>query len=37
MTRAPMVRFATTKRVVELKFFMEKPMNFETLPIVFNK
>lgn len=37
MTRAPVVRFATAKRAAELKFFMEDPMNFETLAVVFNK
>lgn len=37
MTRAPVVRFATAKRAAELKFFVEEPMNFETLSVVFNK
>ncbi|KAL3527324.1 hypothetical protein ACH5RR_011980 [Cinchona calisaya] len=37
MTRAPVVRFATAKRAAELKFFVEDPMNFDTLSVVFNK
>ncbi|NP_001313213.1 3-hydroxy-3-methylglutaryl-coenzyme A reductase 1-like [Nicotiana tabacum] len=37
MTRAPVVRFATAKRAAELKFFVEDPLNFETLSLVFNK
>ncbi|XP_060187638.1 3-hydroxy-3-methylglutaryl-coenzyme A reductase 3-like [Lycium barbarum] len=37
MTRAPVVRFGSAKRAAELKFFVEDPMNFETLSIVFNK
>ncbi|KAI3780814.1 hypothetical protein L2E82_10807 [Cichorium intybus] len=37
MTRAPVVRFATAKRAAELKFFLEEPLNFETLASVFNK
>ncbi|XP_051132751.1 3-hydroxy-3-methylglutaryl-coenzyme A reductase 1-like [Andrographis paniculata] len=36
MTRAPVVRFATAKRAAELKFFLEDPLNFETLSMVFN-
>ncbi|KAL8536237.1 hypothetical protein ACS0TY_011751 [Phlomoides rotata] len=36
MTRAPVVRFATAKRAAELKFFLEDPLNFETLSDVFN-
>ncbi|OVA01102.1 Hydroxymethylglutaryl-CoA reductase [Macleaya cordata] len=37
MTRAPVVRFGTAKRASELKFFMEDPVNFDTLAVVFNK
>lgn len=37
MTRAPVVRFSTVKRAAELKFFLEDPLNFDSLAIVFNK
>ncbi|KAM3362830.1 3-hydroxy-3-methylglutaryl-coenzyme A reductase 1 [Capsicum galapagoense] len=37
MTRAPVVRFTTAKRAAELKFFVEDPLNFETLSVMFNK
>ncbi|XP_071697489.1 3-hydroxy-3-methylglutaryl-coenzyme A reductase 3-like [Rutidosis leptorrhynchoides] len=37
MTRAPVVRFGTAKRAADLKFFLEEPLNFETLASVFNK
>ncbi|GAA0144444.1 reductase [Lithospermum erythrorhizon] len=37
MTRAPVVRFGTAKRAAELKFFLEDPLNFETLAAVFNQ
>ncbi|KAL2480868.1 hydroxy methylglutaryl CoA reductase 1 [Abeliophyllum distichum] len=37
MTRAPVVRFASTKRAMELKFFLENPLNFDTLTVIFNK
>lgn len=37
MTRAPVVRFGSAKRASELKFFLEDPINFETLSIVFNR
>ncbi|CAN4083624.1 unnamed protein product [Withania somnifera] len=37
MTRAPVVRFNSAKRAAELKFFVEDPINFETLSLVFNK
>ncbi|XP_073275998.1 3-hydroxy-3-methylglutaryl coenzyme A reductase 1-like isoform X2 [Primulina huaijiensis] len=37
MTRAPVVRFASAKRASELKFFLEDPLNFDTLSVVFNK
>uniref|UniRef100_A0A7N0UYL9 3-hydroxy-3-methylglutaryl coenzyme A reductase n=1 Tax=Kalanchoe fedtschenkoi TaxID=63787 RepID=A0A7N0UYL9_KALFE len=37
MSRAPVVRFGSAKRAAELKFFLEDPMNFEMLALVFNK
>nr|A0A0A1C3I2.1 RecName: Full=3-hydroxy-3-methylglutaryl coenzyme A reductase 1; Short=HMG-CoA reductase 1; Short=Hydroxymethylglutaryl-CoA reductase; Short=PgHMGR1 [Panax ginseng]AIX87979.1 3-hydroxy-3-methylglutaryl coenzyme A reductase [Panax ginseng] len=37
MTRAPVVRFSTAKRASDLKFFLEDPLNFDTLAVVFNK
>ncbi|KAI7749122.1 hypothetical protein M8C21_029137 [Ambrosia artemisiifolia] len=37
MTRAPVVRFGTAKRAAELKFFLEEPLNFDTLASAFNK
>ncbi|RAL37751.1 hypothetical protein DM860_000445 [Cuscuta australis] len=37
MTRAPVVRFQTAKRAADLKFFLEDPLNFDTLAMVFNK
>ncbi|XP_058073378.1 3-hydroxy-3-methylglutaryl-coenzyme A reductase 1-like [Magnolia sinica] len=37
MTRAPVVRFATAKRASELKFFLEDPVNFDTLAVIFNR
>ncbi|PON90522.1 Hydroxymethylglutaryl-CoA reductase [Trema orientale] len=37
MTRAPVVRFASAKRASELKFFLEDPVNFDTLSLVFNR
>ncbi|XP_019170797.1 PREDICTED: 3-hydroxy-3-methylglutaryl-coenzyme A reductase 1-like isoform X2 [Ipomoea nil] len=37
MTRAPVVRFPTAKRATDLKFFLEDPLNFETLAMAFNK
>lgn len=37
MTRAPIVRFASAKRAAQLKFFMEDPLNFETLSLIFNR
>ncbi|XP_057805876.1 3-hydroxy-3-methylglutaryl-coenzyme A reductase-like [Salvia miltiorrhiza] len=36
MTRAPVVRFPSAKRAAELKLFLEDPLNFETLSMVFN-
>ncbi|KAI6690693.1 hypothetical protein NL676_027521 [Syzygium grande] len=37
MTRAPVVRFGDVKRASELKFFLEDPVNFDTLELVFNR
>lgn len=37
MTRAPVVRFGSAKRAAALKFFLEDPMNFENLSVVFNR
>ncbi|RVX12328.1 3-hydroxy-3-methylglutaryl-coenzyme A reductase [Vitis vinifera] len=37
MTRAPVVRFGTAKRAAELMLFLENPLNFETLALVFNR
>ncbi|CAA3030155.1 3-hydroxy-3-methylglutaryl coenzyme A reductase [Olea europaea subsp. europaea] len=37
MTRAPAVRFGTAKRAAELKFYLENPLNHETLSVIFNK
>ncbi|MED6208438.1 3-hydroxy-3-methylglutaryl-coenzyme A (HMG-CoA) reductase isozyme [Stylosanthes scabra] len=37
MTRAPVVRFATAKRAAQLKFYLEDPLNFDSLAVVFNK
>ncbi|KAL0368748.1 UNVERIFIED_CONTAM: 3-hydroxy-3-methylglutaryl coenzyme A reductase 1 [Sesamum calycinum] len=37
MTRAPVVRFPSAKKAAELKFFLEDPLNFDTLSVVFNK
>ncbi|KAJ9546148.1 hypothetical protein OSB04_025855 [Centaurea solstitialis] len=36
MTRAPVVRFETAERASQLKFFLEDPMNFDTLSVIFN-
>ncbi|KAF3794475.1 3-hydroxy-3-methylglutaryl-coenzyme A reductase 1 [Nymphaea thermarum] len=37
MSRAPAVRLASARRAAELKFFLEDPMNFETVSMVFNR
>ncbi|KAK8561412.1 hypothetical protein V6N13_149407 [Hibiscus sabdariffa] len=37
MTRAPVVRFSTAKRAADLKLYLEDPLNFETLAVVFNR
>ncbi|EXB56263.1 3-hydroxy-3-methylglutaryl-coenzyme A reductase 1 [Morus notabilis] len=37
MTRAPVVRFDSAKRASELKFFVEDPVNFDTLAVIFNR
>lgn len=37
MTRAPVVRFSSVKRAAQLKFFLEDPLNFDSLAVVFNK
>lgn len=37
MTRAPVVRFGSAKRAAELKLFLENPVNFDHLSLVFNK
>ncbi|KAJ1386414.1 Hydroxymethylglutaryl-CoA reductase, class I/II [Sesbania bispinosa] len=37
MSRAPVVRFSTAKRAAQLKFFLEDPLNFETLAVIFNR
>ncbi|OIV93677.1 hypothetical protein TanjilG_16528 [Lupinus angustifolius] len=37
MTRAPVVRFATAVRAAQLKFYLEDPLNFDTLALTFNK
>ncbi|KAL5988487.1 3-hydroxy-3-methylglutaryl-coenzyme A (HMG-CoA) reductase isozyme [Asimina triloba] len=37
MTRAPVVRFGSVKRAAELKFFLEDPINFDTVAVVFNR
>ncbi|KAF3446939.1 hypothetical protein FNV43_RR12119 [Rhamnella rubrinervis] len=37
MTRAPVVRFGSAKRAAELKLFLEDPLNFDTLALVFNR
>ncbi|RVW29493.1 3-hydroxy-3-methylglutaryl-coenzyme A reductase 1 [Vitis vinifera] len=37
MTRAPVVRFPTASRAANLKLFVEDPINFDTLAVVFNR
>ncbi|XP_009369771.2 3-hydroxy-3-methylglutaryl coenzyme A reductase 1 [Pyrus x bretschneideri] len=37
MTRAPIVRFHSVVRAAQLKFFVENPLNFDALAVVFNR
>ncbi|KAK7386576.1 hypothetical protein VNO78_26909 [Psophocarpus tetragonolobus] len=37
MTRAPVVRLPSAQRAAELKFFLEDPLNFDSLAVVFDK
>jgi hydroxymethylglutaryl-CoA reductase (NADPH) len=37
MTRAPVVRFNSAKRASQLKFFLEDPLNFDSISHTFNK
>ncbi|KAL2348721.1 hypothetical protein Fmac_002721 [Flemingia macrophylla] len=37
MTRAPVVRFSSTKRASHLKFYLEDPHNFDSIAVAFNK
>lgn len=37
MTRAPAVRFATARQAAELKLFVEDPVHFQALAVVFNR
>lgn len=37
MTRAPVVRFATATRAAQLKSYLEDPLNFDSLAVVFNR
>ncbi|GAB2282916.1 3-hydroxy-3-methylglutaryl-coenzyme A (HMG-CoA) reductase isozyme [Dionaea muscipula] len=37
MTRAPVVRFGSAARAAELKFFLEDPLNFDTVATIFNR
>lgn len=37
MSRAPVVRFSSAKRASQLKFFLEDPLNSDTLAVVFNR
>ncbi|KAK9713393.1 hypothetical protein RND81_06G024500 [Saponaria officinalis] len=36
MSRAPVVRFESAKRAAQLKFYMEDPVNFDDIAVVFN-
>lgn len=37
MTRAPVVRFPTAEKAAQLRFFLEDPLNFDSLALVFNR
>eukprot|EP01018_Ginkgo_biloba_P032263 Gb_06387 [translate_table: standard] len=37
MTRAPLIRLASTKRAADLKFYLENPNIAETLSLLFNR
>ncbi|XP_061341712.1 3-hydroxy-3-methylglutaryl-coenzyme A reductase-like [Gastrolobium bilobum] len=37
MTRAPVVRFNSAKRASQLKFYLEDPLNFDSLAVAFNQ
>ncbi|KAK7346261.1 hypothetical protein VNO80_20776 [Phaseolus coccineus] len=37
MTRAPVVRLPSAQRAAQLKFFLEDPLNYDSLAVVFNK
>lgn len=37
MTRAPVVRFGSAKRAAQFKLFVEDPMNFDAMAVVFNR
>jgi len=37
MTRAPVVRLPSAQRAAQLKLFLEDPLNYDSLAVVFNK